>query len=287
MSASPVASTTRFARIASRPDLLSVMTPRMAPPSTIGATPRRWSSGVTPASATRTSATYLNRSPSSAWLRLALGVRRPHRPCPVLELAPDAFAVDRVLVAVPAEALDADLGDVPAEAAVAIEQGRPRAGTGGAQGRPQAARAAADDEHVRLVDDVDRSGGFADPRDAGRARVAHEPGGVRRPSRRRPPPAGAPTLTAVPGASSRASVGGTSARRRARRRAARPGRGRPIPGSSPRHVGRPAVLAASRTDFGADERGHRARTGRSVEEREPRPEDLDETAPGRPAASCS
>src|SRR4029079_11270806 len=43
--------------------LLSVITPRMTPSSTIGATARRWSIGVMPASSTRTSATYLKRSP--------------------------------------------------------------------------------------------------------------------------------------------------------------------------------------------------------------------------------
>ena len=50
MSASPVASITRLARIASRPALLSVITPRISPPSMIGATPSRCSIGVTPAS---------------------------------------------------------------------------------------------------------------------------------------------------------------------------------------------------------------------------------------------
>ena len=65
-SASPLASTTRFARIASRPALLSVMTPRTTPPSRIGATQSRWSIGRMPASSTSTSATYLNISASRA-----------------------------------------------------------------------------------------------------------------------------------------------------------------------------------------------------------------------------
>src|ERR1700722_19637236 len=69
MSASPVASMTRLARIASRPALLSVMTPQIAPFSMMGATPRRCSSGLMPASSTRTSATHLNISASSAWLK--------------------------------------------------------------------------------------------------------------------------------------------------------------------------------------------------------------------------
>ena len=41
MSASPVASITRLAKITSRPALLSVKTPRMVPFSMTGATPRR------------------------------------------------------------------------------------------------------------------------------------------------------------------------------------------------------------------------------------------------------
>ncbi len=68
-SASPVPSITRLARIASRPALLSVMMPRISPASTIGATKLRCSIGSMPASCTSTSATYLNISASSAWLR--------------------------------------------------------------------------------------------------------------------------------------------------------------------------------------------------------------------------
>ncbi len=158
-SASPVASTTRLARTASRPDLLSVMTPRTAPSSTIGATARRWSIGVIPASSTSTSATYLNRSPlmpiDSDWLSglaapIAAARSSSSRPMP----SPSTVR----FVAVPADALDPDLGHVPAEAAVAVEERRLRAGPSGRERSREAARAAADDEDVGLVDDVDLAG---------------------------------------------------------------------------------------------------------------------------------
>ena len=68
MSASPVASMTRRASTARRPDLLSVMTPVTCPDSTMGCTARQCSSGWTPASATSSSATTLNSSGSSATL---------------------------------------------------------------------------------------------------------------------------------------------------------------------------------------------------------------------------
>jgi len=63
-SASPVASITRRARIASRPALDSTITPAIASPSITGATKVRWSIGCTPASATRRSATTLKPSES-------------------------------------------------------------------------------------------------------------------------------------------------------------------------------------------------------------------------------
>ena len=61
----------------------------------------------------------------------------------LLELAADAVAVDGLLVAIPGEALDADLGDVAAEAAVALEERRLGAGARGRERRRQAAGPAA------------------------------------------------------------------------------------------------------------------------------------------------
>jgi hypothetical protein len=63
-------------------------------------------------------------------------------------------------VPVPGETLDADLRDVAAEAAVAVDQGRTRAGACGSKRRGETARAATDHKHVRFQDDVDRSGCF-------------------------------------------------------------------------------------------------------------------------------
>jgi hypothetical protein len=62
--------------------------------------------------------------------RLRLGRRGAHRLGSCLELDADALAVDRGLVAIPGEALDADLGDVAPEAAVPVEERRPGARPG-------------------------------------------------------------------------------------------------------------------------------------------------------------
>ena len=95
--------------------------------------------------------------------RLRLRHRRAHRLGPFLELNADAFAVDRLLVPVPGEALDADLGDVAAETAVALEQRGLDAGTSrGQRCREAAGGSAAHDEHLSLVDDVDLACRFSD-----------------------------------------------------------------------------------------------------------------------------
>ena len=91
-------------------------------------------------------------------LRLGLGRCGAHRRRALLEFRADAFAVDGARMAIPGEALDADLGDVAAETAVAFEQDRARARTGGGEGRRQTPGTAADDEHV----------GFSDHRDVTR-----------------------------------------------------------------------------------------------------------------------
>mmetsp|Transcript_64183 Transcript_64183/g.166854 ORF Transcript_64183/g.166854 Transcript_64183/m.166854 type:complete len:260 (-) Transcript_64183:550-1329(-) len=70
MSASPVQSTTHFASIAWRPDLLSVMTPRMTPPSTIASTATVWRSGRMPLCMMSLSATTLKKSASRQGLSL-------------------------------------------------------------------------------------------------------------------------------------------------------------------------------------------------------------------------
>ena len=106
-----------------------------------------------PASSTTTSATYLNISASSALLidcgsgdaaPMVLARSSSSRPTPSLSIG--------LLVPVPGEALDADLGDVAAEAAVPVEQRCPGARPRGAEGRAQATRPAADHEDIRLED---------------------------------------------------------------------------------------------------------------------------------------
>ncbi len=66
-SPSPVASMTRFARIAWRPDLLSVITPVIEPSSTITSTIWVWRSGTMSASWIMRSAMCLKTSVSSTW----------------------------------------------------------------------------------------------------------------------------------------------------------------------------------------------------------------------------
>ena len=98
--------------------------------------------------------------------RVAQGLRlrhgRAHGVGALLELDADAFAIDRLLVPVPGESLDPDLGDVAAEAAVAVDQRRACAGAGGGERRGQASRPAADDQHLGFQDHIDRAGGFDD-----------------------------------------------------------------------------------------------------------------------------
>jgi hypothetical protein len=99
----------------------------------------------------------LNISASNAWLNdwgSGLGA--------ILELDTDTLAIDRAFMPVPGESFDTDLGDIAAETAVAVDQGRARAGAGRGQRGRKSSRAAADDENVRFQDDIDRSGGFSD-----------------------------------------------------------------------------------------------------------------------------
>ena len=106
-----------------RPALLSTITPRKAPPSMIGATPRRCSIGVTPASCDEHVGHVLERlGVERVAQRLRLGLRGAHGLGALLELASDALAVDGLLVPVPGQPLDPDLGDVAAEAAVAVDE---------------------------------------------------------------------------------------------------------------------------------------------------------------------
>ena len=91
---------------------------------------------------------------------LRLGHRRAHGLGALLELDADAFAVHGVLMPIPGKALDAHLGDIAAEAAVAVDQCGAGAGAGRGQRRRKASRTAADHEHIGFQDHIDRAGGF-------------------------------------------------------------------------------------------------------------------------------
>ena len=79
-----------------------------------------------------------------------------------LELDADALDVDRTLVPVPGDALDADLGDDAAETAEALDQGRVSAFARGADGGREAAGAAAHHKHLGLQQDRGRACCFVD-----------------------------------------------------------------------------------------------------------------------------
>ena len=95
--------------------------------------------------------------------RLAVGHGGAHRVRPLLELARDAARLDGPLVPVPREPLDPDGGEVAAEAAEALEQRHLGARAGGRERGRKAARAGADDEHAGAVDDVGLAGRLVDP----------------------------------------------------------------------------------------------------------------------------
>ena len=94
--------------------------------------------------------------------RLTFGHRRAHRLGALLELPSDAACLDRLLAAVPGEALDADRGDVAAEAAEPLDQRHLHACPRRREGSGEATGARPDDQHVGLVDDVDLAARFGD-----------------------------------------------------------------------------------------------------------------------------
>ena len=176
-SASPVASTTRPARIASRPGL--ALGDHAADDSVLDdrrdelAMQERLDPGLLDHDVRDV---FEHLGVERAAGRLGLGRRRAHRRGPILELPADALAVDRLLVPIPGEALDADLGDVAAEATVTLEEGRAGAGPCGAEGGSQATRTATHDQDIGLVDDVDGAGGLGDSLRIGRGRMTHGTG---------------------------------------------------------------------------------------------------------------
>ncbi len=86
-------------------------------------------------------------------LRLRHG--RAHGRRPLLELDTNPFAIDRLLVAVPGKSFNAYLSDVAAEATVAVNQCRTRAGASGSQGRCKAPGTAAHHQDIRLQHHID------------------------------------------------------------------------------------------------------------------------------------
>ena len=94
--------------------------------------------------------------------RLRLGQRGAHGLGALFEFDADALAVDRAFVPVPGEALDADLRDVAAEAAVAFQQHHACAGTRRSQRGSESRGAAADDQDVGFCDDDDAATRFGD-----------------------------------------------------------------------------------------------------------------------------
>src|SRR5262249_7318960 len=100
------------------------------------------------------------------------------------ELAPETPGLDGPLMPVPGQALDADHGEVAAEAPEPFQQGDFGAGPRRRDRRGQAAGAAADDEHPDAVHDVDRARRLVDS-DRYVAVHAHQCRGLRRSGHRR------------------------------------------------------------------------------------------------------
>ena len=164
---------TRAARIASRPAFDSVMMPVIVSPSMIGAANVRWSMPRMPASSTKRVGDELESfRVELERQRLALGNRRAHLVRTRLELATDAVGLDRLLVAVPRHALDADGGDVAAEATESFDKRHLDAGPGGGKGGREPGRAGTDDQHIGLVDDVDLASRLRDRAERSAAAVA-------------------------------------------------------------------------------------------------------------------
>ena len=88
-------------------------------------------------------------------LRLTLGNRRAHRCGAGLEFATDTVGLDGFLVAIPGHSLDADGGDVAAEAPEPLDQSDLHAGARRAKRRRQAGWPRTDHEHIGLVNHVD------------------------------------------------------------------------------------------------------------------------------------
>lgn len=65
----------------------------------------------------------------------------------------------------------ADLGEVPAEAAIAVEERGLGTRARGRQGRRESTWAAPDDEHLGFMDDVDRARRLRDPEHVAGSRV--------------------------------------------------------------------------------------------------------------------
>ncbi len=99
--------------------------------------------------------------------RLTLGNRRPHRFRALLELPPDPSGLDRLLVPVPGKPLDPDHRDVAAETAEPLDECHLGPGPCRRDRRRQPARSRSDDQHLRLVDNLNLARGLGDERGSG------------------------------------------------------------------------------------------------------------------------
>ena len=93
---------------------------------------------------------------------LRLRRRCAHRRRARLQLGPDALDVDGLRMPVPGEALDPDLGDIAAKAAVALQQRRLHPRPRRRQSRRQSGGTGAHHEHVGFVDDWGLPGRLVD-----------------------------------------------------------------------------------------------------------------------------
>ena len=93
---------------------------------------------------------------------LGFGLGSAGRLRSLLELDADALGILGLFVAIPGEALDPDLGDVAAEAAVAFEEKHRHPGACGTDRGGEATRSGADHKDVGVCEHLQGAGGFGD-----------------------------------------------------------------------------------------------------------------------------
>ena len=111
--------------------------------------------------------------------RLGFGHGRAHGLGALFELSAYAFAIDGLRVAIPGKALNADLSDIAAKTAIALQKRRLNACAGTGQGGRKSPRPRSNHQDVRLMDDVDRTRWLKEGSNGHQGVLGHQTAGVR------------------------------------------------------------------------------------------------------------